>query len=250
MKRISIRPAKLPAFFFIILAVFPISPAYPGTFKVAPVGAVFPAGKKMASLTVTNAGETSALIQVELFDWEQKEGKDVLTPTTDLLASPPVFTVPGGKNQVLRIALKKRTDAIMEKTYRIFLTEVPVKEGNESRVNVAMRLSLPVFVEPDVPVRDFAWKIRNENGEKALLTLENRGNIHAQVGTVHIFNCGRKDEQLYEAKLGEYIFGGRTKSWDVALKPAASPDCPLVLVVETAAGAQEIPLQKENFPSR
>jgi fimbrial chaperone protein len=43
---------------------------------------------------------------VQLFAWSQDAGQDILQPTTDLLVSPPVFTVQPGQSQLLRIALR------------------------------------------------------------------------------------------------------------------------------------------------
>jgi len=242
------RPAILPAFFFLFASLIPISPACAGSFTVTPVGAIFQPGRKMTSLTVTNGGDTSSLIQLELFDWDQADGKDVLSPTSALIAAPPVFTIGPGKSQVIRLALKSSPDANVEKSFRLFVTEVPAKdEGDGGKVNVAMRISLPVFVLPESQRTELVWKIRREDGNKAVLTVANKGTVHTHVGTVKILNCGRSDDVLHEAKLADYVFPGHTRSWNVTLRDAAEQDCQMSLVVEAVNGKQEIPLQKENF---
>jgi fimbrial chaperone protein len=248
MRLTSLRPAILPAIFSLILMLFPVPPAISGVFTVAPVGAVFSPGKKMVSLTVTNDGDLAALLQLELFEWEKPEGKDLLKATNAVIAAPPVFTIPPGRSQVIRLALKSPPASGAEKAYRLFITEVPTKiDGAGGMVNVAMRLSLPVFVSPATPVKEAVWKIRKEEGDKALLTLVNSGNVHAQIGTVHILRCGGKDDVVYESKMAEYVFPGQSKSWNIAFNSPVPEDCPLTMVVESVEGRRETPLQRETL---
>ena len=47
-------------------------------------------------MTVRNTGSEPAVIQMEVMSWSQAQGKDVYTLSKEILATPPIFTVPAG----------------------------------------------------------------------------------------------------------------------------------------------------------
>src|SRR4051812_46070459 len=96
-----------------------------GSFAVNPVRATLSAKQTVSSLVVRNSGSESTVIQLEVVNWAQEDGKDVYTPTKELLATPPIFTVPPGGSQVVRVGLRRATDSQRELAYRLFLQEVP-----------------------------------------------------------------------------------------------------------------------------
>ena len=65
------------------------------------------------------------------------------------MATPPIFTVPPKGTQVIRVGLRRAADAQQGLSYRMFLQEVPPppRQGLQG-LQVALRLSLPVFVMP------------------------------------------------------------------------------------------------------
>ncbi|MDA8656068.1 fimbria/pilus periplasmic chaperone [Luminiphilus sp.] len=79
----------------------------------------------MGALTVRNDGTEPASLQMEMLNWSQAQGQDVLTPTRELLANPPIFTVPAGGSQLVRVGLRRAPDGQRELTYRIVLQELP-----------------------------------------------------------------------------------------------------------------------------
>lgn len=67
-----------------------------GSFQVNPVRATLTASLPVGSLTVRNTGSEPAVVQLEVVSWSQQAGNDVYTPTKEILATPPIFTVPAG----------------------------------------------------------------------------------------------------------------------------------------------------------
>src|SRR3546814_9833017 len=57
--------------------------------------------------------------------WSQSGGKDVFAAVDDILATPPIFTIPAGGSQVIRVGSRRAPDPQHERAYRLFLREVP-----------------------------------------------------------------------------------------------------------------------------
>jgi len=147
----SLRPLLLAAAASIAAVTLPIGAAVAGSFNVSPVRVELSAADRTQALTVRNEGGEPSVVQVQILAWSQDSGQDILQPTTDLLVSPPVFTVQPGQSQLVRIALRTTPDAARQLSYRAILQEVPgpSRAGGPS-LQVALKISLPVFVEPPV----------------------------------------------------------------------------------------------------
>ena len=117
--------AMIKAAFGIILFVMGASVASAASLGVSPVRVTLSESQSMGSLTVRNDGTEPASLQMEMLNWSQAEGQDVLMPTRELLANPPIFTVPAGGSQLVRVGLRRAPDGQRELTYRIVLQELP-----------------------------------------------------------------------------------------------------------------------------
>ena len=117
--------AMVKAAFGIILFVMGASVASAASLGVSPVRVTLSESQSMGSLTVRNDGTEPASLQMEMLNWSQAEGQDVLMPTRELLANPPIFTVPAGGSQLVRVGLRRAPDGQRELTYRLVLQELP-----------------------------------------------------------------------------------------------------------------------------
>ena len=95
--------AMIKAALSIILFVMGSSVASAASFGVSPVRVTLSESQSMGVLTVRNDGNEPASLQMEVLSWSQAQGQDVLTPTRELLANPPIFTVPACGSQLVRV---------------------------------------------------------------------------------------------------------------------------------------------------
>jgi fimbrial chaperone protein len=155
-----------------------------GAFAVAPIRVELRAGATAGELTVHNETGSSTLIQVRAVEWTQSaSGEDQYADTRDLLVTPPVFTLPAGGEQILRVALRRAPDAGRELTYRLFIQEVPPSANPEQRqLTMALRISLPVFVAPAArTAADVEWSTQWQGDGRLLVQARNRGAAHIQL---------------------------------------------------------------------
>ncbi len=211
-----------------------------GIFSVNPIRATLSAGQPVSAFTVTNNGDQPSVIQLELVSWSQQDGQEVYVPTADILATPPIFTVPPGGSQLVRVGMRRKPDPGHELTYRLFLQEVagPPKPDFNG-LQVALRIGVPVFVLPPVPSAPMLhWQSARTASGQLKLSVHNSGNAHVQVANFKLLNGAAP---LLTLQTAAYVLQGQQRSWIVKL-PAALGETQLTLAARTDSGDVEASL--------
>jgi len=227
------------------LGVTPTATA--ASLALVPVRLALTAKQPIGALTVRNDGDEATVVQLEVAGWAQSDGRDVYTATSEILATPPIFTVAPGGSQLVRVGMRRPADANHELTYRLFLQEVPPPPKADFKgLQVALRFGVPVFVGaataqakgPVVPVAALQWRARAGVGSgQVTLTATNAGTAHVQV--TH-FTLAPKDQAAPpEHSSPEYVLAGQYRDWQVELKPAPAAGASLHVSAATDAGPVE-----------
>jgi len=200
-----------------------------------------------ALITLSNKGDKAVVVQLETVSWAQENGKDVYAPTRDFLASPPVFTLAPQGVQLIRVGLRKAVaDPARETTYRLFLQEVPgALEAGRNAVQMALKLSLPVFVQPKEVVRKLDWSAQRLADGRVRLRLSNQGNTHVQITGLGLYLAGQGKPVVAVNDMA-YVLTGQSREW---LLTPSSPLAPSVSVLRVQSGSDagrielDVPLQ-------
>jgi fimbrial chaperone protein len=219
------------------------APTPAGNFTASPVQLRMPAAGSATSLTLENKGDEPVLIQASTMRWSQQDGEDLLEPTEDVVVSPPIFTVPPGGVQTVRIGLLRGADPARELTYRVFLQEVPPPpRPDRPGVAVALRLGLPLFVPPaGRTATKVDWDARTTEDGTIELSLSNVGTGHVQVLDARL--ALEDGTVMAEVTPRAYVLAGQARSWRV--KPLAPWDGrPLRVVARTSGGELASPLER------
>jgi fimbrial chaperone protein len=224
------------AVFFAALSVMGMGAAHAGSFSVNPVRVTLSAKQPVAAITVRNAGAEPAVVQLETSAWSQDQGKDVLVPSTDVLATPPIFTVAPGKTQILRIGLRRPSTATDETTYRLILREVPPATPAEG-LRVALKISMPVFVVPAASVAPaLQWRATRTADGQIRVRVTNTGTAHVQMTKIDLA-LAEGGTELGSHTLADYVLPGNTRSWTVKTASPAAVGAKVRIKSMTDAGA-------------
>jgi fimbrial chaperone protein len=180
---------------------------------VSPVNVQLAPGQLATTLTVTNRNSRRMSFQIRGFAWEvDAAGNDVVTPTDALLSSPPIATVQAGASQVVRLVLKK-PPGDRESTYRIVFDQLPAP-NDPGVVRVLIRISIPVFAEPDTRVdAHLNWRIAHEAGRWWLI-VSNTGNRHLSLADLKLEGPGGQELPL-DVTAPPHILAGATRRWAI-----------------------------------
>lgn len=194
-------------------------PVCAGSFEVNPVRLNLSASARTSSLTVKNTGTDTVVVQTNVVAWSQQQGKDVYSPTNDILVTPPIVTIAPGAEQIVRAGLRRAPDPTSELAYRVYLQEAPPppKPGFQG-LQVALRVGLPLFVEPvHGPARAaLSWTLLHR-GNTLRLELHNEGNGHIQIGEVQLFPTGSNKPIATQSTLA-YVLPGQSRSWEFKIE--------------------------------
>jgi len=186
-----------------------------GDFSVSPLRVEMKGTHRLEVLTISNADDAPLTIQVELKQWTQHAGEDILEDTHDLLVTPPIFKMPPHGTQVVRIALRRDADPLRELDYRVLLTEIPAPPAKDfSGMQVALQLSLPIFVAPPVVEdSDLGWSAQWLADGSVRITANNSGNAHTRV-TDFVLQFDDPERSAHVA-VSHYVLPQSTVSWTV-----------------------------------
>jgi fimbrial chaperone protein len=181
---------------------------------VSPVRVTLSDKQKMGTLTVRNNGAEPVPMQLEVLNWSQEEGNDVFTPTRELIVNPPIFTIPAGGSQLIRVGLRRAPDAQRELIYRIFLQELPPPPSPEfNGTKMLMRVSLPVFVLPKVAAKPvLRWQAVRTSDGSLKISLTNNGNAHIQIINFSLSKPGSAQPWITQ-KASDYALIGQSLDW-------------------------------------
>jgi fimbrial chaperone protein len=219
------------------LAIFfsSVGVAHAGSFSVNPVRATLSANQPVAAITVRNESNEPTLVQLEAFAWSQSMGKDVIVPSSDVLATPPIFTLAPKGTQIVRIGMRRPAgSSANESTYRLTLREVPQKKP-AAGLNVTLLVSMPVFVAaPTATAPVLHWRVTRDGDNQLRVLATNTGSAHAQIAKLDVSVAGAKS--LGNRIVAEYVLPGSTREWTLSTSAAPAVGAKLHVASTTDFG--------------
>ncbi len=189
--------------------------AQAASLQISSTRILLTAERPIASVQVRNDGDEPMGVQAQLVAWSQDGTGDVYAPTRDVLANPTVFRVPPGGSQVLRFGLQAQAPAGVDRSYRLFLQELPREDAVPGEVQTLLRFSIPVFVPLDGSAPDLDWTLLATPGAAGAITLSNQGTRHIQLTQLRL-----RDEQgnvVFDQNLSAYVLPQQVQRLPVAL---------------------------------
>jgi len=188
-----------------------------GTLLVSPIRVHLSADSPTAVLSVINQGEQEKLIQLEVVHWTQQNGEDQYQADNRILATPPVFRLPAGESQLIRLGLRQVPQNLTEDAFRIFVREVPEQHATQQALRMALRLGIPIFVAPSAGAQRSAidglqWAMtKNPQGEISLQAL-NQSHFHIQLHNIRLLQGKTELKTLPGMK---YLLPGQSYRWRI-----------------------------------
>lgn len=121
--------------------------SHAASLRVAPTGLELIAPDASAVLNLSNDDAKRPInVQIRVFAWSQSGGIETLTPTTDVVASPPSTKLGPNAQYVVRVVRVSKAPVRAEESYRVIVDELPDPSRKKAgTVALALRYSVPVF---------------------------------------------------------------------------------------------------------
>lgn len=186
------------------------------SLEILPLTVNLAPGQTATTLEVTNHGDAPTTIQARPYSWRQSGDDDVLTPTRDIILSPPIFTIPEGASQTIRLLLRGNFGTGGEGSYRLLIDEVPSANIRNKPLIIALRISLPVFVAaatagPSV----LQWRTERGANGQTKLTAVNPGQTYNLVEAIEVTLADGSHPKVVPLSANNYVLPGAHRHWMV-----------------------------------
>lgn len=180
--------------------------AHAAALKIFPVRMVLTPAEPVQTMTIQSSGTEKMRVQMRIFAWRQENGKDVFDETRDVLVNPGLFEIAPGGQQIARLGQRVSPGA-NEKSYRIFLEEVPNQQPlKQGEVRTLLRISIPIFVPAANIVGKLAWTVSPAGAGGVTVAIHNQGTVHVQI---HRLTLTRADGAALGAQdMSAYLLPG------------------------------------------
>jgi fimbrial chaperone protein len=190
-----------------VLLVCPSGTLQAASLQVAPVLVEVPAPGAAATMKLRNEGNQPLDAQIRVFQWTQVDGADVLTPTNDVVASPPVASLRPNTDYTVRIVRTKKEPVAKEEAFRLLIDELPqAAPGAASGVNIALRYSIPVFfTTPASAAPKLKWELQ-QRANKPVIVASNAGDRRIRLAKLKVTD-GKGGIANFGDGLAGYVLG-------------------------------------------
>lgn len=209
------------AVFGFLMALFLAKNGAAANFDIKPIKIFLDPQSKIEKLTLKNINEETLTVQIKGYQWTQNEkGQDVYQETRDLILFPKITTIKKEEEKIIRIGTNLNSGST-EKTYRIFVEEIPSGEKMETKgstIHMYMKIGVPVFISPVKKVEKGTIEAVNIQKGKAEIKVQNNGNLHFMVNVVQIQGVDGQGKDIFSTAVdGWYILSGESKAYEIAI---------------------------------
>lgn len=176
------------------------------------------APQSASTITLRNAGSTPSTVQIRVFRWSQSNGEESLTPTEDVVASPPAITLAPGVDYVARIVRVTKRPVPAEEAYRLLVDELPdASRARSGTVQLLVRHSIPVFFgSPQRTQPAVDWTVSKRDG-RLIVSAHNRGSKRLRISALSLRDAGGHNISFGNGLVG-YALGQSTMRWIAPVK--------------------------------
>lgn len=194
------------------------------SLQVSPTWVNFNAKEQAQSVWLSNSGSDVIRGQVRLFNWQQSNGQEQLSPATNMVATPAIVAIQPGQKQLIRLVLPKAATndpSKMEQTYRLVVNELPAASEHANGLQFLLSYSVPVFVnqkqisQSQTPLKDVSFSLNTLQG-KQVLTVENNETRHIKLSQVTFTPKNGKTISVEPGLLG-YTLAKQKMEWPINL---------------------------------
>ena len=222
-----------------VLIMLAAGPATAAMLSVSPVLLDIAAPQKSTKLNLENRGEEPVTVQIRVFRWASKNGKESLTPTSSVVASPPMATLkPHGKYTV-RIVRVAKEPVTSEESYRLLVDQLPKPVNRPgSAVSFLIRQSIPVFfTTAELQKPSLVWSARIE-GSKLVLAVGNKGRRRVKLSKIRFKSPAGVFGGPEDGLVG-YVLSGSTAEWVQPSPRGLAPGAKITIVAQDEHGPVE-----------
>lgn len=245
-RRRAARLASMPIVACLLLGGSSAS-ADAATFVVEPTQIFLSDRGASVLLTLRNESGDALRFELSVFAWGQSPtGEMQLEPTEDIVFFPSLLTIAPGQSRRVRVGATSTAET-REKTYRIFIEELPPLDRQANGVRVLTKMGVPIFLRPAKEVATATLTEVGLRGSAIHFALTNTGTVHFVPSRIRVRGLADSTTLVDREVDSWYLLAGGRRDFDVGLPQA---DCNRVrsLLIDVQFGS-EVLQERVQTPS-
>jgi fimbrial chaperone protein len=217
------------------------------TFTVDPTQIFLSGRTGSVLLTLRNESDETLQFQLSAFEWAQSpSGEMQLEPTEDVVFFPTLLTLKPKETRRVRVGSATAQDA-REKTYRIFVEELPPTTNAGAGVRVLTKMGIPIFVRPVKEVATARLNDLRQQDGTLRFTLTNAGTVHIVPQSIKVRGLAGSNTAFDRELEGWYVLAGGRREFELAFpKNACAQVTSIVVDIQFASAKLQERLQTPN----
>ncbi len=224
---------------FTLFLVFTSADGSAASFRILPASIVLDSEPRRATLALANTGEEKVTVQLQMMSWAQDaNGRDIYSPTKELVFFPQILTIGPGKDGLIRVGYEPAGPLATEKTYRLFVQELPISNPGENAIKTVLRIGVPVFITPKEPKAALTMReVRMEDGKLAV-TIVNSGTSHSRIQKIAFVGLDSGGNEVFSHEsAGWYVLSGASRAFPLDISAEECQKATSLKVTSTAGDA-------------
>lgn len=206
------------------------------SLEVSPTILQFQKNQSHKSIRISNRGKDPVVVQARSFLWKQSGDEDSLIASSEVVVSPPIFTLQPGTTQTMRVMLRDSKPLPDARHFRLLIDDITPSPVGQVGSRLAIRLSLPMFAEADVPQPGhLRWTTDDKGNDDVVLQVVNDGRTYENIRMVELVDADGTVSAASPMASNTYILPGAARHWTVT-KVNGMRRKPATLHVTTIAG--------------
>jgi fimbrial chaperone protein len=190
------------------------------TFTVEPTQIALSSRTNSVLLTLRNESAETLRFELSVFKWDQSPaGGMQLEPTDDIVFFPALLTLAPGESRRVRVGNAGEFD-MREKSYRIFVEELPPLNRQANGVRVLTKMGVPIFLKPEKDIASANLNNLGHKGGKLSFTLNNQGTVHFVPTEIRVRGFAGSSTSIDTFLEGWYILAGGRRDFEMAFPEA------------------------------
>lgn len=187
--------------------------------SISPVLVELTPQAKVKSIRFTNTSDDVQIIQAEVLEWRQDDGRDVREPADHLMVTPRIAQIARGATQIFRVSERAGAGSA-ERSYRLLLEDITsdadLKTVRLNEIRLRITTDIPVFSAPAGTARALpVWSWCQAPAGKLCLRVDNQGNKRVRISNVRLSDGGAE----IPVKIVDTVLAGSWKQWNVDRGP-------------------------------